>query len=1716
MRREMSSRFSVGPVSHTGIFVSLMTHCDSPTGMTDLIDEWSHKDIDVLSRSYGSLVYIETLADVFYHVLKIEAHPITERQRTASEESSGVRDSCIDSPIARKRARRSDVLGDISRTFASRSPTKDEKALLLQTLSILLTKYRSELGGDACQALIEHSQFVLDEPTTELHSWALLCLACLITTPQIDCKLVWDLALRSLTLSTTRDAAWALLSSVLSARVLPNDMHAAAQTEFWKMLELHACVDSHFMGICRVIQNLDDMSTVPILAIVERLMSSVQALSAVTVVDVLVVLTGTTKLRQTELNAIVRDAAPPFYSIKDDYVSEWRFTCMMRIWRGVVNKDFKQLLSVITDESSAGDKVTQNSRAASKTVSHSQLILALELGMKKFLQGETVKDVHTCCKLLAAICFMTTIIPQPDKIVTLSLCDMLNTLAKTLSALTVQTTSVKASDLEPLSEYFKAYNPTSELSINPGLMIPLLWPLSRPIYEELLDKTFQYLLRCVKTGFPAENDNRVKRGEDEFEVLSAASDHLKLGAALHIQTEFLGVPFGSNCPTQSAFTALTDLYMAATKVTGLEDIRAKLTKTLCNAITTPTIPFLPADAVRFLAALAPFAMTDQVDSILEHIAHLLSSYESERNFRCWVWILQCLAALASCLTRLCLGELTRNSIEETIKKRACDYLAFFSNTRVWRVKMSLGSAMLSLVFADPTLSFLSQCFSAEVAAAKDPAFQAIFNLLHHEELQVRLAFGQRIPCLFDLFAEEDHETILTDVLSALENANTKVEGHGEEEKEEIVTRKLTSAVAMTECSVRATWHRAGCISGVLALLSPTGDDADGLDLITQLLNMVAERLHIASGSEFLEAVLPAVIWAWDGPAATFPYQVLGYHGEAGFLQEWGAYWVARAWQPNKTLNKNELQSLGGLSRAWMEQVLAIMLPTCQPKNIRTGQYPPAIANVRELCGDRFVPEVKKRAPHIIGEIISRCYDPALASIPVEYAAVVKYWTAMRAQSDPGSSPTFGPPEILPRFDAKAIIAGLETLSLLLLPEDVDGAVSRLGELLSTDTLERAFRDLHLRLFKDPFASSRARLLTNGYGLLVALALSLDTISHPYLYAIVIKCLVRYIAYPESISICIGILVPLIDHGVMHEDLRATLSQMVVQLGDISQALLTTRPTHANFVLELVIRTLRTMQNINEESVRLTVLQLDSRLQVESRFNTEFRTRIVASDLSKLLKIGPGPGSIRFLREATELHRIPDELGQQIVNFIITTLKKIDEFDDKNRELIFDCVAILARLSTCLGLKFKDTTAPTNVINEKLRVQGVHSNDAENCHLGHAVALHHLTEQSNNDDEFVVDRAVTVLRAILGTTLGEKAFHLLSEKEPTLIDLFIPSISVSTIVAAANSGFLSAEHDDVWLPEEVGGHVQESAFDAWIVKITMSVLLHFPTNELFPILVPAVEDSPVLAETIFKYVVHCALLKEVAEAAISVGRRKSPTLRLRQTLSRQFKRVLQRAGALPSRFINAILKIVEFLRTQPVPAAADIFEANAWLDLDFLILARAAVITQSFATSLLFLEISREKQLRPWGLLAMSDDRNPNAEKETTDLLLNIYRNIGDQDGYDGVDALRKDVLWDDVERLVSRYEHDGAWEKVLNIRETQLKALPGSKEDTVIHTDFIKSLSKLSYYHLLDICVTGAGDAAGTKDVKEAHYEALWRCQRWDDGEQHKAGKNYKFLWRCK
>ncbi|KAL8942977.1 MAG: hypothetical protein Q9216_001333 [Gyalolechia sp. 2 TL-2023] len=320
--------------------------------------------------------------------------------------------------------------------------------------------------------------------------------------------------------------------------------------------------------------------------------------------------------------------------------------------------------------------------------------------------------------------------------------------------------------------------------------------------------------------------------------------------------------------------------------------------------------------------------------------------------------------------------------------------------------------------------------------------------------------------------------------------------------------------------------------------------------------------------------------------------------------------------------------------------------------------------------------------------------------------------------------------------------------------------------------------------------------------------------------------------------------------------------------------------------------------------------------------------------------------------------------------------------------------------------------------------------------------HHHSTSVENDMNGPVSSQSCVLR-ILSTMLllddrrqvgiVEKTLRsIISQAERS--DLFVdceqtlpPSVIVGLLWREYNMPVLNFTLVPQRNVEEVAASYKNLKAQEWIQQLCIALAAKAKDDVLLAALPYMLSSIGGIYDRLFPFIVHLTLSREVNG---------------QQTVRRILSTVCQNLFAEPEDDVVAhtrfLLKTMLYLRTQPLPQETTKSDRSHWLDIDYNQAASAAVRCSMFKTALLFLDIGFSEAAKASRRVSTLKVEQP------TDLLLQIYKNIDEQDAFYGVEQPSS------LSSMMARLEYEHAGFKSLSFRgahyDSQLRLSPSTMQ----------------------------------------------------------------------
>ncbi|XP_076184293.1 serine-protein kinase ATM isoform X3 [Aptenodytes patagonicus] len=392
------------------------------------------------------------------------------------------------------------------------------------------------------------------------------------------------------------------------------------------------------------------------------------------------------------------------------------------------------------------------------------------------------------------------------------------------------------------------------------------------------------------------------------------------------------------------------------------------------------------------------------------------------------------------------------------------------------------------------------------------------------------------------------------------------------------------------------------------------------------------------------------------------------------------------------------------------------------------------------------------------------------------------------------------------------------------------------------------------------------------------------------------------------------------------------------------------------------------------------------------------------------------------------------------------------------------------------------------------------------------------------DNFIDVRAAAVscLKNILATESGSEFWEVYKNKaDPMLIYLqpFRMSRKKFFVVPANDTEAPLETLDDtnLWIP------LGES-HETWIKHLTSSILDSGGVqNEVLQLMKPLCEVKTDLCQTLLPYLIHDILLHDSDESwrnLLSVHIQKFFTACCRFASSSrsttppnsESEQETRNFRSLDKVSRRAMLAVVDYLRRQKRSVSGTVFDDSFWLDLNYLEVAIAAQSCAAHFTALLYTEIYADKinidkqrerssfkatksltfeeESQRTTITVLNEKSKEESGKSLQDLLMDIYRSIGEPDSLYGCGGGR---MLQPLARIRT-YEHEAVWEKALVTYDLEASLSPSIRQAGII-----EALQNFGLCHTLSMYLKGLEheNTEWCAELQEIRYQAAWRNMQW-------------------
>ncbi|KAI0435099.1 phosphatidylinositol 3 [Xylaria sp. FL1042] len=333
-------------------------------------------------------------------------------------------------------------------------------------------------------------------------------------------------------------------------------------------------------------------------------------------------------------------------------------------------------------------------------------------------------------------------------------------------------------------------------------------------------------------------------------------------------------------------------------------------------------------------------------------------------------------------------------------------------------------------------------------------------------------------------------------------------------------------------------------------------------------------------------------------------------------------------------------------------------------------------------------------------------------------------------------------------------------------------------------------------------------------------------------------------------------------------------------------------------------------------------------------------------------------------------------------------------------------------------------------------------------------------------------AESALRVVYSEAIAQSDDALLIACEKILSDQLILACNWSPYRTppSDNDFFYELEEESIFSPESI----QKSN---WAENIAVCLAQSAPKSIILSALPPILMSVKGFAKEAFPYIIHLILLIE---------RRSQQSARRR--LSGALKHWFQMDSPIARDNISLLMNAILYLRTQQLPGENSIADRIQWLELDLTSASWAATKCGMYKTALLFIESSSSEGTRA------SRRSSAMRAQESTDLLLDIFRDIDDPDAYYGLSQTAS--LTNVLARL--EYEKDGV--KSLAFRGAQYDSHIRKGDTAAVHDNqsLVGTLSSLGLSGLSYALLQNQQSLDSSSSAVDSTFDTARKLETWN------------------
>ncbi|XP_017973415.1 PREDICTED: serine/threonine-protein kinase ATM isoform X2 [Theobroma cacao] len=423
----------------------------------------------------------------------------------------------------------------------------------------------------------------------------------------------------------------------------------------------------------------------------------------------------------------------------------------------------------------------------------------------------------------------------------------------------------------------------------------------------------------------------------------------------------------------------------------------------------------------------------------------------------------------------------------------------------------------------------------------------------------------------------------------------------------------------------------------------------------------------------------------------------------------------------------------------------------------------------------------------------------------------------------------------------------------------------------------------------------------------------------------------------------------------------------------------------------------------------------------------------------------------------------------------------------------------------------------------------------------------------DDSVKIVDITSQTLRGILSTERGQKAMLSFDSYERSLIEVHSKGINLELVEKFLMDLEKKFRAEDISLEKSTTWVTHGKTFETWICPLVYLLIgycndviirlcqdVALLKTEVAELLLPSVVVNLASKKDIdvdIQKLISCQVQEHIFVASnkliksIQVWLNALNELRLCYVLERSSSGPLRRESSkhakpcsYSSRSHSSTLKTRDSAaRLSAIAMSTSSWDKVYWLSINYLIVARSAIICGSYFTSMMYVEYWCEEHFQSL-TLGSPDFSNLEMLPQHIEILMSAITQINEPDSLYGV------IQSHTLTSQIITFEHEGNWNKALEYYDLQVRSeatayvvggnsttLSLAETQSLSHSSLstledetkrkpykglIRSLQQIGCRHVLDLycqgLTSGKGQFQQDLEFKELQYEAAWRTGNWD------------------